>query len=215
MKMTAQPRRARGRTRTEMKEETRQALVRAGLEEFAARGLDVPSLDDICARAGYTRGAFYVHFADRDALLKAVMEHLLGRFLDTVVATADPAGDLERTIEGFATLAELLGEGTEARVIDGEPVLPFHHLLDACRRSPATRVRLRELLNDAARRLATAVGAARDAGGVDVDPEGLARLLVVLGLGVLAALDSGLPLEPRQLQRTLLALVSSAASRKR
>ena len=46
------------------KKETRSALIRAALKLFHEEGFDGPSLDAICARAGYTRGAFYVHFKD-------------------------------------------------------------------------------------------------------------------------------------------------------
>src|SRR5262245_37416602 len=49
-------------TREFGKQETREALLRAGMEMFAEQGLDAPSLDALCARAGFTRGAFYVHF---------------------------------------------------------------------------------------------------------------------------------------------------------
>src|SRR5215813_11962618 len=84
------------------KQETRDALIAAGLAAFAEHGLDVPSLDAICARAGFTRGAFYVHFKDRDDFVVAVMEHVLGGFLDAVIATGDDAHDLEHTVERFA-----------------------------------------------------------------------------------------------------------------
>ena len=56
------------RRRRETKQETREALISAALAEFAEHGFDAPSLDAICARAGYTRGAFYVHFRDRSDL---------------------------------------------------------------------------------------------------------------------------------------------------
>src|SRR5262245_54025434 len=68
--------------REQAKAETREALIMAAFEEFGAHGLEAPSLDAICARAGYTRGAFYVHFKDRDELIAAVMERVLKRFMD-------------------------------------------------------------------------------------------------------------------------------------
>src|SRR5215212_2654399 len=72
-------------TREQAKAETREALIMAALDEFAAHGLEAPSLDAICARAGYTRGAFYVHFKDRGDLLIAVVEHALTHFMDSVI----------------------------------------------------------------------------------------------------------------------------------
>src|SRR5688572_21479791 len=89
--------------REQSKAETREALLMAALEEFAKHGLEAPSLDAICARAGYTRGAFYVHFKDRDELIAAVMERVLKRFMDAMIATGDAALDLERTVRTFAS----------------------------------------------------------------------------------------------------------------
>lgn len=59
--------RRRAQSRDESMQETRAALVGAAPELFAKEGLDA-SLDAICERAGFSRGAFYVHFSDRDAL---------------------------------------------------------------------------------------------------------------------------------------------------
>src|SRR5512138_341880 len=89
------------RSRAETKEATRQALLIAGLAELVEHGLDSPSLDSICARAGYTRGAFYVHFKDRDDFLIAVMTTALEGFLDAIIATGDAALDLEKTVALF------------------------------------------------------------------------------------------------------------------
>jgi TetR/AcrR family transcriptional regulator, transcriptional repressor for nem operon len=89
-------RRAGGRTgrggpRGESKQKTRAALLRAALELFAEQGLDLPSLDAICDRAGFTRGAFYVHFRDRDDLLVAAMDKVGEAFLASVFEQAAEA----------------------------------------------------------------------------------------------------------------------------
>src|SRR5215470_788296 len=92
------------RARQLSKQETREALLRAAMGEFAEHGLDAPSLDAICARAGFTRGAFYVHFRDREDLVAAVMERVLGAFLDAIVARGEVGGErsLAATVERFA-----------------------------------------------------------------------------------------------------------------
>lgn len=215
----ARPRRKpvpEGLSRGARKEETRRALVDAALEEFSARGLDLPSLDDICARAGYTRGAFYVHFRDRDELLAAAMERLLGGFLDAIVATSDAARDLDRSIERFIGMAALAARlpsapsrGTRAGRGRTVGILPFHHLLDACARSATVRERFVTLLGHALERLGAAATAGQAAGTVraDLGPHELASLLVVLALGLLAAVESHAPVEPEALRRSLLALL--------
>src|SRR5690349_19366571 len=90
------------RTRAETSAETRDALIKAGIELFAESGLDAPSLDAICARAGKTRGAFYVHFADRDAFIAAVMDSIGLPFLDGVLGGGDDAPrDLIGVVQRF------------------------------------------------------------------------------------------------------------------
>jgi AcrR family transcriptional regulator len=53
---------------------TRRALVSAAAGLIAEKGFERTSLDEICARAGMTRGAFHGNFESRDALFMAVME---------------------------------------------------------------------------------------------------------------------------------------------
>ncbi|HVH04632.1 MAG TPA: TetR family transcriptional regulator, partial [Myxococcota bacterium] len=107
------------------KQETREALVQAAIAEFAEKGLDLPSLDAICARAGFTRGAFYVHFRDREELLGAVMERALGAHHGVEHGVEDAlhhrAEELlavaEVDVEGAAREAGALTDGIEARRI--------------------------------------------------------------------------------------------------
>ncbi|MEU1408790.1 ScbR family autoregulator-binding transcription factor [Streptomyces sp. NPDC005728] len=51
---------------------TRQALIRAAAEAFAADGYVVASLSVISGRAGVSAGALHFHFADKDALASQV-----------------------------------------------------------------------------------------------------------------------------------------------
>jgi AcrR family transcriptional regulator len=194
------------------KQETRDALVAAALAEFSERGLDAPSLDAICARAGYTRGAFYVHFRDRDALVVAAMERVLGAFLDSVIGRGDTAPDLERAVTRFADVLLALGAGPPAGRRARAPGLPLgavplHRMLEACVRSVAIRERFVSLLREAIARLAGTAAASQGAGRVrdDVDADSLARILVALALGVLAALEAGVPLD---IARTRAAVVT-------
>src|SRR5687767_6811049 len=77
--------RGRGSLREKSKSQTRQAIVEAAVACFSEAGLDSPSLDSICARAGCTRGAFYVHFKNRDALIAAAMAERRGAVLSTML----------------------------------------------------------------------------------------------------------------------------------
>lgn len=48
---------------------TRARLLQGAREVIAEHGVHGASVEEICARAGFTRGAFYSNFADRDELL--------------------------------------------------------------------------------------------------------------------------------------------------
>src|SRR5690606_24142939 len=64
------------RSRSEMIEETRAKLMRAGRKAFAEKGYAGASMDDFTAGAGLTRGALYHHFGDKRGLMQAVVEEI-------------------------------------------------------------------------------------------------------------------------------------------
>ncbi len=204
------------RSRHVTKQETREALVAAGLAEFAERGLDAPSLDSICARAGFTRGAFYVHFRNRDEFLEAVMEQVFGSLLDALIATGDGAHDLEETIRRFAGAAMTMAGARAAERSDGLPALSMdiHRVLDACARSPALRRRFVTLMAESSTRVADAVSKGQGAGSVrsDIEPAVLGQILAVLAFGVLTAIDTGVPIALDEASRGVLRLLAPDAS---
>ncbi|SDG76929.1 TetR/AcrR family transcriptional regulator [Microbacterium pygmaeum] len=53
---------------TRRREATRQKLLDAAAQLFAEEGLDAASVEAICERAGFTRGAFYSNFETKDEL---------------------------------------------------------------------------------------------------------------------------------------------------
>ncbi|HXC50199.1 MAG TPA: TetR/AcrR family transcriptional regulator [Candidatus Limnocylindrales bacterium] len=206
----AVPSSAVARDRETTKQETREALVAAGLAEFAERGLDAPSLDAICARAGFTRGAFYVHFHDRDEFLECVMERVFGAFLDAVIATGDNAHDLEQTVSRFADAASMVGR-RHARPLALS--IDLHRVLDACARSPVLKKRFVTMFSGGAERVAAAARRGQQAGSVrsDVDAATLGSLLTILALGVVTSLDMGVPTDFQGLRDTVLRLLAESA----
>lgn len=60
------------------RELTRAALIDAAAELFAEKGFHATSLEEIAESAGFTRGAIYSNFKDKEELLLAVLErHIL------------------------------------------------------------------------------------------------------------------------------------------
>jgi TetR/AcrR family transcriptional regulator, transcriptional repressor for nem operon len=174
------------------KRETREALITAGMLEFAEHGLDAPSLDAICARAGKTRGAFYVHFADRDELVAAVFERILTGFHDAVIAPAGGARSLQETVAGYVAAVT-----ADSPAVRSTGPWTFHHTLAACARSPELRRRYGALQRQAIERVTRAARAGQAAGTVrtDVAAERLGELLVILTLGIAAMREVEAPFD--------------------
>lgn len=66
-------------TRAERQLETRRRLLDAAEALFAEKGINGTSIEEITERAGFSRGAFYSNFADRDALVVALLESTKAR----------------------------------------------------------------------------------------------------------------------------------------
>jgi AcrR family transcriptional regulator len=198
---------APSRAREQAKQETREALLEAALAEFAERGLDAPSLDAICARAGYTRGAFYVHFADRDELVAAAMERVISRFMDAIIATGDAALDLERSIRLFTSVV------TQGEFFMQKNVRA-HQLMQACARSQTVRERYVALVNQAIDRVSHAVDEGQSAGTVrtDIEADHAAKLLIALVLGVQVLNEVGFPVDAPVGGETILKLLTAATA---
>ncbi|QBJ96571.1 TetR family transcriptional regulator [Rhodococcus sp. ABRD24] len=93
----AQPKRV-----TKRRAETRQRLLDAAGEVFAAEGFGRSTVEQVCDRAGYTRGAFYSNFTSLDELFLAMWEQRSAQMLDdirTALSERPPTLTLETAVE--------------------------------------------------------------------------------------------------------------------
>lgn len=81
---------------------SRDEWVDAAYERFSESGLDAVAVEPIARAIGATKGSFYWHFADRAALVDAVLERWEQLETDSVVThvdeTDDPRVRLERLV---------------------------------------------------------------------------------------------------------------------
>lgn len=63
------------------REETRRRLLVAAGRLFATKGIEATTLEEIAARAGFTRGAVYSNFRDKDDLVVALLTERVTRKL--------------------------------------------------------------------------------------------------------------------------------------
>lgn len=66
------------------RENTRARLLTAASEVFAESGFDGASVEAICERAGFTRGAFYSNFGSKDELFFGLVQHVSDTKLERV-----------------------------------------------------------------------------------------------------------------------------------
>jgi AcrR family transcriptional regulator len=79
---------------TKRRAQTRARLLEAAFGVFAAKGFGQARIDDVCAAAGYTRGAFYSNFTTLDELFFALYDERAAIIADQVAqALAAPPID--------------------------------------------------------------------------------------------------------------------------
>jgi AcrR family transcriptional regulator len=93
------------RRREENAEATRNAVLEAALERFAADGFDGASIDAIAEDARVTKGAVYHHFRDKAELFEAVFvlleERLVEHSVAAVMRHTDPWEQMSAGIDAY------------------------------------------------------------------------------------------------------------------
>lgn len=86
-------------------------FMQAALKMFAEKGYEKASIEDIAKEAGYTKGAFYVHFDSKEELFLKLMENRLEDFKQKFFDSYTPEEDLEKSVQrGVALFIELTRE---------------------------------------------------------------------------------------------------------
>src|SRR5580658_9202510 len=86
-----------GKTKHQVRtEETQGKILDAAQAVFSDQGFEKTQLEEIAARAGYTRGAIYAHYASKEDLFLALMEQ---RVLNKFIA-------IRQAIEAESVIAE-------------------------------------------------------------------------------------------------------------
>jgi AcrR family transcriptional regulator len=83
------------------REETRQKLLDAAFSVFAHNGFERATVDEIVREAGYSKGAFYVHFESKEDLFWAMLEERISGVQETLREAVDidlPVAENQRRI---------------------------------------------------------------------------------------------------------------------
>jgi len=80
-------------TRKEKQAHTRQCLMLSAARVFSQRGLQHASIDDVAQEAGFTKGAFYANFKNKEELFLAMLDERFAQRIE----------EIERVIAGAGT----------------------------------------------------------------------------------------------------------------
>jgi TetR/AcrR family transcriptional regulator, transcriptional repressor for nem operon len=154
--------------------EARVRLLEAARDVIRAKGFAATSVDDLCRAAEVTKGAFFHHFASKEALGVAAVE-FWSQTTGELFATApyhEPADPLERVLAYVAFRRAIIAGATSAYTcLAGTMIQEVHDSSDAIREACG-----RSILDHAATLVAD-IEAARQAYGITDDwtAESLAR----------------------------------------
>lgn len=144
---------------------TRDALLKAAAELFAARGPEAVSTREIASKAHVNNGLIHRHFRTKEALLREVLESLSVE-ISSVENDGEEAASLLRffhAVRERETYWKLLAR----TLLDGQPI-------DQMQRTFPAMVRAVELIRELQ---------AHGKGPVDADPRSVAALLAAVAFG--------------------------------
>jgi TetR/AcrR family transcriptional regulator, transcriptional repressor of aconitase len=166
-------------TRQESQEVTRVRLIEAAEKLFIRKGFDDASVEEISETAGYSRGAFYSNFVDKEQVFLAVIDRARPKAVNDIFETAsEPVARIAAVREWFSNQWRLK-DFIALRMEFSRRAI----------RDRSVRKHLAELLRQELETYAVSVGRYLGPDGVPADrPEIVALLLLAVanGLGTLA-----------------------------
>lgn len=113
---------------------TRQRLsaadwIAAALAAIAEGGIRAVAVEPLATRLGATKGSFYWHFADRDALVTAALQHWERTWTEDVIATIETGPPGTARLRRLFFLAMQAGVDGGARVELALQATPTHPLV--------------------------------------------------------------------------------------
>ncbi|MFD0259356.1 TetR/AcrR family transcriptional regulator [Kitasatospora indigofera] len=197
---------------TKRRPRTRAALLAAALEVFAEYGFHAAPIEQICERAGFTRGAFYSNFSSKEELFLALFDEHSERVVARITTLVDSISTENLTLQGLVeVLADIEPAERDWYLVTTEFTLYAIRDPQAGWALAQHDARLRA---EIARCLTEHL--ARAGRTLTVDADELARLLIAIREGGLAqSYVEPEQLPPGQLERRFLVPLLTALTRER
>ncbi len=159
---------------------TRSKILKMALLCFARNGFDNTSIEQICNRAGMSKGAFYHHFESKQHLFLELVNDWLKRIDERLQSLGLESGDVKETISKISSVAESVFK--EA----GDNVPIFLEIWLKIARDPAVHDKLVEPYQKYLSYFKDLIQKSIDSSNLKkVNAEATARLVIALSLGLL------------------------------
>jgi AcrR family transcriptional regulator len=203
------------KTQAERREETREHVLAAAARVFARRGFHATSLEAIADEAGYSRGAVYYNFADKEELFLELLDRRCAeRAQDLRAVFADADDDVEATSQQAQIAAQ---RALDAMTGDPQWRALYMEFLAHAARDTAFRRRFSKRSEEMRGALEDVVAERTRpiAGALDMEPEQLAVVIDALGTGLWAhhMLHGSRAVPPDLFSKALSLLVDGIAAR--
>jgi AcrR family transcriptional regulator len=203
------------KTQAERREETREHVLAAAARVFARRGFHATSLEAIAEEAGYSRGAVYYNFADKEELFLELLDRRCAeRAQDLHAVFADVDDDVEATSQQAQIAAQ---RALDAMTGDPQWRALYMEFLAHAARDSAFRRRFSKRTQDMRGALEDIVAQRTRpiADALDMEPAQLAVVIDALGTGLWAhhMLHGARAVPPDLFSKALALLVDGIAAR--
>lgn len=95
---------------------TRSRILAAAAACFAERGYDATGVAEICQQAGVSKGAFYHHFASKQALFSALLDDWLQALDGQMVGLRAPAATAPQSLQAMVSLLQRVFRDASGRL---------------------------------------------------------------------------------------------------
>ncbi len=176
----------------------RHHILDAARQCFAERGIHV-SVDEICAKAGVSKGAFYLYFPSKDAAIEALAEDH-----NRVIAAFVKGDNVDALIDKLAELTT--ARSTASNRLELET---WTHAL----KLPSMRTAMRHNIDSLRTALAANISVLphHSAGDREIPPRVAAEILTTFALGLIVSSALGTQRTSRSAEAALRALVRALA----
>ncbi len=101
-------------TRKEKQAHTRECLMHSAAKVFAQRGLEQASIDEVAEDAGYTKGAFYANFKNKEELFLAMLDERFAKRIEDIEGVVASEGSAaQKARRGGDQFAHMLAADPE------------------------------------------------------------------------------------------------------